>query len=505
MLSLENVLLFSVSLILRYGTSLWPYSGKGVPPMHGDYEAQRHWQEVTLNLPLTEWYNQTENNDLQYWGLDYPPLTAYHSYLVGTVAEQVNSSYVLLHKSRGIESTEHKLFMRLSVIIADLLVYFPAVRLFCGSNINISSLLLITYPGLIIIDHGHFQYNGISLGLFIMAMALTTRNFDILGSIMFCLALNYKQMELYHALPFFFYLLGKCFKQPTYFRKSMKLAVIGVAVITTFAIIWLPFILAGPYTSLQVLKRIFPVDRGLYEDKVANFWCTIDIVFKLKQNLDQNQIGLMCLGSTLLLSLPSNLHLLFNPTSRNFMLSQVITSLTFFLFSFHVHEKTILLVAIPAILVTAQPSRKSTYVRFWLPWFLTISVFSMVPLLIKDGLLIPTLALSTLFLTMYWSLDQLVPANISIFTERISSPVPVEPNSIWIQLLGFLHVLSILGAFVLTILHVVLKPPKKYPYLWPTLICVYSSVHFILFLLILNVIQFSSPIKPVISIRKKIS
>ena len=28
--------------------------------MHGDYEAQRHWQEVTLNLPLTEWYNQTE-------------------------------------------------------------------------------------------------------------------------------------------------------------------------------------------------------------------------------------------------------------------------------------------------------------------------------------------------------------------------------------------------------------------------------------------------------------
>jgi len=79
MLSLENVLLFSIYLILRYGTSLWPYSGKGVPPMHGDYEAQRHWQEVTLNLPLTEWYNQTENNDLQYWGLDYPPLTAYHS------------------------------------------------------------------------------------------------------------------------------------------------------------------------------------------------------------------------------------------------------------------------------------------------------------------------------------------------------------------------------------------------------------------------------------------
>lgn len=50
--------------------------------MFGDYEAQRHWMEVTLNVPLKDWYNHTEDNDLQYWGLDYPPLTAYHSYLM---------------------------------------------------------------------------------------------------------------------------------------------------------------------------------------------------------------------------------------------------------------------------------------------------------------------------------------------------------------------------------------------------------------------------------------
>lgn len=29
--------------------------GAGKPPMFGDYEAQRHWQEVTLNLPVGEW------------------------------------------------------------------------------------------------------------------------------------------------------------------------------------------------------------------------------------------------------------------------------------------------------------------------------------------------------------------------------------------------------------------------------------------------------------------
>ena len=51
------------------------------PPMYGDYEAQRHWMEITYHLPLREWYSY----DLQYWGLDYPPLTAYVSWICGYV------------------------------------------------------------------------------------------------------------------------------------------------------------------------------------------------------------------------------------------------------------------------------------------------------------------------------------------------------------------------------------------------------------------------------------
>jgi alpha-1,3-glucosyltransferase len=47
--------------------------------MHGDFEAQRHWMEITTKLPIALWYFY----DLQYWGLDYPPLTAYHSWLIG--------------------------------------------------------------------------------------------------------------------------------------------------------------------------------------------------------------------------------------------------------------------------------------------------------------------------------------------------------------------------------------------------------------------------------------
>lgn len=30
-------------------------AGMGVPPRYGDYEAQRHWMEITVNLPPGQW------------------------------------------------------------------------------------------------------------------------------------------------------------------------------------------------------------------------------------------------------------------------------------------------------------------------------------------------------------------------------------------------------------------------------------------------------------------
>lgn len=44
------------ALILRCMVSLWPYSGQGDYPIYGDFEAQRHWMEITTALPLHQWY-----------------------------------------------------------------------------------------------------------------------------------------------------------------------------------------------------------------------------------------------------------------------------------------------------------------------------------------------------------------------------------------------------------------------------------------------------------------
>ncbi|CAG8770075.1 14497_t:CDS:2, partial [Racocetra fulgida] len=65
------------ALYVRWTVGLNPYSGKflsyNTPPMYGDYEAQRHWMELTLHVPINQWYYY----NLDWWGLDYPPLTAY--------------------------------------------------------------------------------------------------------------------------------------------------------------------------------------------------------------------------------------------------------------------------------------------------------------------------------------------------------------------------------------------------------------------------------------------
>jgi len=41
-----------VGIFLRWVVAIFPYSGEGKPPKFGDFEAQRHWMEITLNLPI---------------------------------------------------------------------------------------------------------------------------------------------------------------------------------------------------------------------------------------------------------------------------------------------------------------------------------------------------------------------------------------------------------------------------------------------------------------------
>uniref|UniRef100_A0A8C7PIR9 Alpha-1,3-glucosyltransferase n=1 Tax=Oncorhynchus mykiss TaxID=8022 RepID=A0A8C7PIR9_ONCMY len=478
---MENWSLVSICVLFgltaRWAVSLNSYSGAGKPPMFGDYEAQRHWQEVTYNLPVHEWYFNTTDNNLNYWGLDYPPLTAYHS--------------LLCAHDHGFDFCW--------VLVADLLIYIPAVVLYSfylseGSNKKkvCTVLCILLYPGLILIDYGHFQYNSISLGLALWGVVVLGLGWDVLGSLAFVLSLNYKQMELYHSLPFFCYLLGKCFKQGLAGRGLFLLVKIAVTVLVTFALCWLPF-LSDPGQILQVVHRLFPVGRGLFEDKVANTWCSLNVLIKIKTILSTDTQLYISLTTTLLAILPSSIKLLMKPTLWQFKLALVNSSLAFFLFSFQVHEKSILLPALPVCLLLNDLPLPAI-------WFLQASTFSMLPLFLKDGLLVPYVVTSLAFL--FFSIYLL--SALEHCSEDKLRLGPYRRLLICMPRmdLGRFY-FSITAMAGLSFMSVALAPPAQLPDLFPLLVSVFSYLHFLGLLLYFNIVQIAEPPQSVRKNQKK--
>uniref|UniRef100_A0A5S6Q6J8 Alpha-1,3-glucosyltransferase n=1 Tax=Trichuris muris TaxID=70415 RepID=A0A5S6Q6J8_TRIMR len=385
-----------VSIAIRCIASVGPYSGQNKPPMYGDYEAQRHWMEITINLPVKEWYIHSNSNDLMYWGLDYPPLTAYHSWILGQGARIINESWVELGKSHGMESLEHKFFMRCTVLFSDMLLFLLPCALYVLYKPSIKSvkekivlyLLFTLYPGYILVDFVHFQYNCVSLGLFMWAIVMLQGEHDVVASFFFVCALCYKQMELYHSPAIFCYLLGKCFKLKA--RQGLwKFMCLSSVVLLTFLVIWWPFV-GERRLFVSVLRRLFPVERGLYEDKVANLWCSLSPVIKLNRYLSTQSLLGLCAAATLLGITPTCWHVLRNPTTTNLHLSLLSSSLSFFLCSYHVHEKSILLVAMPALLCVEYSTLPCLI-------FLIASVYSLLPLCVKDNGVISFLAVHMLY------------------------------------------------------------------------------------------------------------
>ncbi|KAG7257621.1 hypothetical protein CRUP_002323 [Coryphaenoides rupestris] len=421
---------------------------------------------------LLRYFNTTQN-DLNYWGLDYPPLTAYHSLLCAHIAALVNPAWVELQASRGHESPEHKVFMRAT----DLLVFIPAVVVYCcyltsaSTNRKVGMLLsILLYPGLILIDYGHFQYNGLSLGLALWGVLGLGLGWEVPGAAAFCLALNYKQMELYHAVPFFCFLLGTCARRGLAGRGLLSLMKIGVTVLLTFALCWLPF-LSDPEQALQVLRRVFPVARGLFEDKVANTWCSLNLVLKIRSLLSSSSQLYLSLAATLLAIAPSSLKLLATPTFWQFKLSLVNCSLAFFLFSYQVHEKSILLAALPVCLLLNDLPLVSI-------WFLQVSTFSTTLLAALERC-----TQAQLRLDAYHRLTAWLPAWLPAWLRR--------PDLGRVVRWKFYVSVAVMAA--LSVASVALPPPARLPDLFPVLVSTFSFLHFLGTFVYFNVVQLGAP------------
>lgn len=396
--------------------------------------------EITTYLPVSQWYF----HDLQWWGLDYPPLTAYHSWLLGKIGALIDPAWFALFKSRGIDDPNLKIFMRASVLVSEYVTFIPAAIVFVRRfsrlsgvatwTSNVALVAILMQPATILVDHVHFQYNTVMLGFVLASMSSMLAERYKWAAVFFVAALGFKQMALYYAFSVFSYLLGRCIStglNPT------RLVGITLVTIASFAVLLLPLVLGvlydqqngitsrpdldGPRPPLplfqfltkyvgtdsfyypvveqlvQMIHRIFPFSRGLFEDKVANFWCALNVVIKLRK-YPTDLLQKSALGATILSILPPNIILFLRPRKSMLPLAFAATAWGFFLFSYQVHEKSVLLPLMPMTLLLAGKQGMNGEIRAWVGFANLLGAWTMFPLLHRVDLAVPYGVL-----TLLWS------------------------------------------------------------------------------------------------------
>lgn len=411
---------------------------------------------ITYNLPIKQWYFDTTSQ----WTLDYPPLFAAFEFLLALFAHLLNLQEVLNLTESSIRSESVIVYQKVTVILSDIIYYVSIYKLcialepfiqkinqkkknyesekeaptnlivekhlldtFCRPDTaSRIALLLLLQPGLLLVDHIHFQYNGLLSGIFILSLASILKGDYASGSFWFALLLNFKHIYLYCAPAYGMYLLTSyCLAKETsqarlftFLKRFLKLSLVVVSV---FLIVYLPF--ADKSTLTQIVKRLFPFKRGLTHAYWApNIWALYNTadkilatIFKssLKVKFDLDSIsGVKPVSSTsglvleyehqylpsvrplttfvlvVTFTLPLIFKFLLNIGRRSpelFLHSVTLAAFTSFLFGWHVHEKAIIVVLLTMIpLALINPTLIPTFLRLTLA-----GTYSLFPLLYQPA------------------------------------------------------------------------------------------------------------------------
>lgn len=160
------------------------------------------------------------------------------------------------------------------LIVLEFTRYVKSAPTWDKQAAHVASLSILLSPGLFIIDHIHFQYNGFLYGILILSIVLARKQSTLLYSgILFAILICLKHIYLYLALAYFVY-LGRfyCLDPKNVFRpRFCNIIKLGSCVVGIFAIAFGPFVQWGQL--LQLKSRLFPFSRGLCHAYWApNIW-----------------------------------------------------------------------------------------------------------------------------------------------------------------------------------------------------------------------------------------
>ena len=345
-----------------------------------DFDVHRNWLAITRHLPLREWYFDDVNGTTVHT-LDYPPTFAYFEYILSNnpVTNWLLSSQILDERCLALLSDENNqptvqcvAFHRATVIVSDVLLWIGA-SIACDAD---AFLLVVLNPGLLWLDHIHFQYNGAMLGILLASLGLlvqgrTRRGWSYhihhLGAaVLYALLVTMKHLYLPLAPIYFVYLLSNyCFQDTQFsFRNFSNVATVTA---TTLILPFIPFLVQGdPLNQMsQIATRLFPFGRGLVHDYWAgNIWALYTLAGKITTKvvgMTLPEISPALCAVCLLMGLLPGVFGAWNATPRTFLHCIVFGSLSSFMLAYHVHEKAIMTTIIPLTMLIQQRQERHLY------------------------------------------------------------------------------------------------------------------------------------------------
>lgn len=248
-----------------------------VPSYHStDFEVHRHWLATTRSLPLKFWYTDESSE----WTLDYPPFFAFFERFLAVFASHFDPRIVDLNDGQNYATESVVLFQRLTVIAADVVLYWGLWESAKGLSIRKRRLVYLTVifsPGLFIVDHMHFQYNGFLLGILLLSLAALRDGNDLLGGVLFAILVCFKHLFAVAGPLYFVYLLRHYCKGP---QKVLRFFTLAGSVIGILAVAFGPFAYYGQVslTSSQSLFLVlfvnlwFISNRRMQASTVRSWW-----------------------------------------------------------------------------------------------------------------------------------------------------------------------------------------------------------------------------------------
>ncbi len=378
-----------------------------------------------------------------------------------------------------------------------------------------------------------------------LALAAAAVIFDapLLSAVLYTLAINFKQTNLYYAPIFFAVLLTVAFRgglravvagrgwmfcgergrrsRPSWLCVAAGIGALGAVVVSTAALLWAPFCFASADEPggcagglLAVARRLAPLDRGLFEDKPANIWCALEPVLRLRQHLFQLghtttrlhfYVALLCALVVLTLLAPAVVILFSSDFAsppraphrhRHVLLALAIGALSFFLGAFQVHEKAVLVAALPLSALAAELPVTNAL-------FAVASLFSMWPLLVKDGLLPQAALLGGAYVYACFHL----PDQPALATARAIEVADIATglraltgarvsNDAVSRALRILVACAAVAAAALAVAARFVTPPSRLPDLFPYLTAVFCAAIFSVFLCIFTLVLLAWALQP---------